>query len=298
MKICNNCILLNNIEGREYNCAQYKNPRINGKEECKHFIDETKVNQWTKKSIEIGNSDGYLDDLHEVYPVSLKDEREIPKGIKKEIKKAYKKSNELKLFKKLLELDKFPIKDPYVAYFRKREDKIEGNPETIERITDRLFDKDLDRVLKGSKKPKEFNRRIGPLFEKWIRSLDYPFLSKDEFLDYEGIGFLDLSEERRKRFCNQELGLNVDKGVDLLAKANGNYIIGEGKFLTDYGGHQNSQLEDALARVREGKDNIYRIAILDGVVWIKKDVKMFRKVCNADGVVLSALLLEDFLNSF
>ena len=42
------------------------------------------------------------------------------------------------------------------------------------------------------------------------------------------------------------LVLQKNKGLDFFAKLNETYIIGEAKFLTEMGGHQNNQLLDAL----------------------------------------------------
>jgi len=83
----------------------------------------------------------------------------------------------------------------------------------------------------------------------------------------------------------------------LVAKARGNRVVGEAKFLTDYGGHQNAQFEDALRLLRGREGNAVRIAILDGVVWIKDKTKMYRTVCELREVALSALWLKEFLES-
>ena len=74
-------------------------------------------------------------------------------------------------------------------------------------------------------------------------------------------------------------------------------MIGEAKFLTDYGGHQNAQFEDALRLLRGKKGDAVRIAVLDGVVWIKDSTKMYRSICELPKVALTALLLKDFLES-
>ncbi|GAG92539.1 unnamed protein product, partial [marine sediment metagenome] len=72
-------------------------------------------------------------------------------------------------------------------------------------------------------------------------------------------------------------------------------VLGEAKFLTDSGGHQNAQFADALNLLRGKECNAMRIAILDGVVWIKDSTKMYRTVCQLEEVALSALFLKDFL---
>ena len=101
------------------------------------------------------------------------------------------------------------------------------------------------------------------------------------------------------------------KGLDIVAKINSTpiptYIIGEAKFLTDTGGHQNAQLKDAL-HLLNSQDfkntnkniNILRIAVLDGVCWINtKSTKMQNeiKALGEDKIAISALLLDELFDS-
>ena len=111
------------------------------------------------------------------------------------------------------------------------------------------------------------------------------------------IAFLSGRNGEKTHYANRELGCNLSKGIDLLAKAGGNYIIGEAKFLTDSGGHQNAQFEDALRLVRGEDGRAIRIAVLDGVVWISGNTKMFKTVSELEKNIMSALLLKDFLES-
>ncbi|GAG71317.1 unnamed protein product, partial [marine sediment metagenome] len=47
------------------------------------------MNEWVRKSIEAANAPGYLDRLHEVYPVTREAAREIPLEIKEDLRDAY-----------------------------------------------------------------------------------------------------------------------------------------------------------------------------------------------------------------
>lgn len=78
------------------------------------------MNKWTEKSIHIANSDGYLDKLQSVYPVILTEEREIDKEIVDDLKKTFDALDSENLIKKLLSFEKFPIKDSYVAFLRRK----------------------------------------------------------------------------------------------------------------------------------------------------------------------------------
>ena len=53
--------------------------------------------------------------------------------------------------------------------------------------------------------------------------------------------------------------------------------MGEAKFLTDFGGHQNAQFDDALSTMRtkleRSKYKVLLISILDGVLYIKSKNK-------------------------
>lgn len=253
------------------------------------------MNEWVKKSIELANSLGYLDRLYVVYPIVQETEREIATEIKKELKKVYNSGDDIALVKKLLKLPKFPINDPFVAFLRKNEKFLEYNPQTVNRIAKRIRTMGFDAMIEGITQPKVGTKQIGALFKKWIPKIGYPVLLRDDFETFKGIAFLQGSDANLKDFANRNLGCNLDKSPDFLAKAGHIYIIGEAKFLTDYGGAQNANFEDALRLLRGKKGEATRIAVLDGVVWIKDSTKMYRTVCQLKETVLTALLLKDFL---
>ena len=255
------------------------------------------MNKWVQKSIEIANAPGYLDKLSEVYPVTLEARRVLPNEIKSQLKDAYNGRDRVKLIRALLRLDKFPIKDPYIAFLRKKREFVDYNPETVARVAETLFSMSFEELIQGCEEPKEFNRQIGTLFRKWLLKLGYPFLPEEEFSKHKGIAFLSGGNGEKMDYANRVLGCNLSKGLDLLAKAGGNYIIGEAKFLTDIGGHQNAQFQDAMRLLGSSEGAAVRIAVLDGVVWIKSRAKMYKRTCEVEGVILSALLLKEFLES-
>jgi hypothetical protein len=98
-------------------------------------------------------------------------------------------------------------------------------------------------------------------------------------------------------FARSELGYNRDKGLDFVARFNGKYVIGETKFLTDFGGHQNAQFNDAISTIETKNVKAIKVAILDGVLYIKGNSKMYKQLtekyknCN----IMSALVLREFL---
>lgn len=260
-------------------------------------LEGNNMNDWIKKSIEIANSQGYLDKLQGVYPVLQETERKIDPEVRKELKRNYNREDDKALIERLLDLPKFPVKDPYVAFLRKNKIFLEHNPQTVSRITERIRAMGFEAMIESISEPKEFNRQIGTLFKKWIPKLNYPILLESEFETCKEIAFLQGSDTQLKDFANENLDCNLDKGPDFLAKVGNAYVIGEAKFLTDYGGHQNAQFEDALRLLRGKKGKTIRIVVLDGVVWIKDGTKMYKTVCELEETALTALLLKEFLES-
>jgi hypothetical protein len=73
-------------------------------------------------------------------------------------------------------------------------------------------------------------------------------------------------------------------------------VIGEAKFLTDFGGHQNAQFNDAISTI-ESNVNAVKIAILDGILYIKGNNKMFKSISETYSTynIMSSLVLREFL---
>lgn len=88
---------------------------------------------------------------------------------------------------------------------------------------------------------------------------------------------------------------NLRKGIDFILKINDKFVLGEAKFLTDYGGTQNNQFRDAISLTRINKNNILGIVVIDGIVWFPSNAYMHRTVKSLEDIALSALLLEEFI---
>jgi len=90
----------------------------------------------------------------------------------------------------------------------------------------------------------------------------------------------DGSDSQMAILASNNLGYTHDKGLDFIAKFNNKFIIGEAKFLSDFGGHQNAQLTDAINTMRSKLPHtnkiVIKIAILDGVIFIPGNHKMRR----------------------
>lgn len=255
------------------------------------------MNEWVRRSIEIANGPGYLDRLLEVYPVTEETRRRLSRDKKETLMRLFSHPDDQALIKALLDMPKFPVKDPYVAFLRRNKAFLEGNPNTVRRLARRVRTLGFRGMIAALEEPKEFNRKIRTLFRKWMKTLGYPFLEDPDFLASNGIAFLEGSEAHYLRFANEQLNCRLSKSPDFIAKAGARYIIGEAKFLTDYGGHQNAQFHDALRLLQGDEGNALRAAVLDGVVWIRDHNQMFRAVCQLVKPAFSALLLKEFLES-
>ena len=260
------------------------------------------MNNWLVQSIQIANEIDYLDRLFEIYPTIPGERRIIDDYTWSKIKESFEKGNNLELIKSLLNLELFPIKDSYVAFLKRDKDSILRNPETINRLCDRVYEIGLNELFRICTEPKETNRQIGPMFKNWIANTEFNLerLDINEFLNTNKNAILIGSDDEMKSFARENLGYSHNKGLDFVARVNEKFVIGEAKFLTDFGGHQNAQFNDAISTIESpSNSDVIKVAILDGVVYIKSTGKMFRNITNEykDYNIMSALVLKNFLNS-
>lgn len=259
----------------------------------------TKMNQWLKYSIEYANQRAYLDDLFRVYPVIPNGIRDIDTHIWNEVEQSFHSHDNVRMLRALLRLELFPFKDSYVAYFKRDPGALLRNPATVNRLCWQIYEMGLDKVWANSTQPKETNRQMGPRFMEWVRKgcLGVHPLPLKDFVRTTDNAVLDAGDAAMKEFAKEELGYQRDKGLDFLARFNGKYVIGEAKFLTDMGGHQNAQFNDAMAIFEHDCPRATPIAILDGVVYIPGEHHMYASITekHSDKYIMSALVLRDFL---
>ena len=253
------------------------------------------MNIWTQLSYEFANQKNYLDELFYVYPTIPDGIREIDSKLWEEVEVAFNKKDNFKLIKTLLKFDLFPIKDSYVAYLKRDPSSIERNPQTINRLCGRLYEMGLSKIYEKCSEPKETNRQIGPLFKRWIEkgSLGIFPVDKETFLSTNDNAILKGSDEEMKRFASKYLGYKGEKGLDFIARFNEKYVVGEAKFLTDFGGHQNAQYNDAI-KIFTTPINAITVAILDGVLYIPSKKRSSMNI-DTEYNIMSALILRNFL---
>lgn len=257
------------------------------------------MNYWTKLSVDYANQRNYLDDLFKIYPTIPEGIRDINKNAWQEVEKYFNDKDSSNLLSALLRFDLFPLKDSYVAYLKRDSSAISRNPETVNRLCGRLYELGLENIFLKCSEPKETNRQIGPLFKRWLKrkTLGVDLLPLDKFIKTKQNSILDGSDKELMDFAKNKLGYSRDKGLDFVARFNEKYIIGEAKFLTDFGGHQNAQFSDAIQTITTKGVNAIKIAILDGVLFIKGNNKMYKFITNnnAELNIMSALVLREFL---
>lgn len=257
------------------------------------------MNHWTKLSIEYANQRSYLDDLFQVYPTIPEGIRDIENDLWKGIQKAFTKKDNVGLLKNLLKLDLFPIKDSYVAYLKRDKEALKRNPATAARLCGRLYEMGLDEIFSRSSEPKETNRQIGPLFRRWLnkKSLGIQPVNMGEFLATKENAILDGGDVEMMAFARKHLNYKHNKGLDFIARFNGKYVIAEAKFLTDFGGHQNAQFNDAIATIKAKNVKAIKVAVLDGALYIKGNNKMYRDITTKlkNENIMSSLVFREFL---
>lgn len=108
---------------------------------------------------------------------------------------------------------------------------------------------------------------------------------------------MDASDGEMMSFAQEHLNYKRNKGLDFIGRFNGKYIIGEAKFLTDFGGHQNAQFNDAVETIKAREVKAVCVAILDGVLYIEGGSKMYKEITGPlkDRNIMSALVLREFL---
>lgn len=199
----------------------------------------------------------------------------------------------------MLKLDLFPIKDSYVAYLKRDVSSIVKNPKTVNRICGRLYEMGIDKIFERCSEPKETNRQIGPFFRRWINSkvLGLQPIGIQDFINTEEDAILNGSDRQLMDFAFEKLNYKHSKGLDFIGRFNGKYVIGEAKFLTDFGGHQNAQFNDATSTVEASNLKVEKILILDGYLCSLNYNEIYEEYAESykDFSTMSVLVLREFL---
>lgn len=264
------------------------------------------MNEWIEKSKKLAKEEGYLDKLLAIYPPEEISREKRVEEKSPELELIFKEKNCKKLIKELIRLKKcgfkFPIDHPYIAFLTHYEDAIDKNPKTVKKICEILFKMNYHQLKEKLESPKKASRRIGPMFKEWLKS-KFKFVKSDEFDKTTGIVFLKGGDKLLKDYAEKKLKCKfseLSKGLDFVAKIDDKYTIGTAKFITDFGGSQKNQFNEAISFVKETQcsENIIKVAVIDGVAWLDKDKDMKSKLekLKNDEFCFSVLLFEEFIN--
>ena len=253
------------------------------------------MDTWARKTARLAQSADYLDRLQAIYPVAPK-ARVVAGSAIRDIQEAFRKRDREALLKTLLGLERFPYDESYAKYLRADPGAMARNPRTVRRICNLLFEMGVERIVAGITAPKEANTRRGHEFKRWIGA-GFRFVKIKSFQSLsQGVAFLDAPDTDLRDFANAALGAGFSKRPDFVAKAGTRYVIGEAKFLSDEGGNQRAAFRDAMAVAAHPTGSAIKVAVVDGIVWIKGS--SFYRAIEASSIhIFSALLLKDFLES-
>ncbi len=253
------------------------------------------MNAWIRRSIELANAPGYLDRLSEVYRVGPTAPRRLAPDVQVKLRMAFKGQDRVRLIRALLDLGRFPVKDPYGAFLKRDPEFVKSNPRTVRRLANRVLALGLGKAIENLEEPIEFNQQIGPLFRRWLHR-HFRFVAPLRFGKSKGLAFLEGTNGIIMSYANITLGCGLDRGIDFVAKCGNRFFIGEAKFITDMGGQQAERLGGIIQRfLRDRRGNATRVLVVDGVPWIRGDNKLHRMLRRQQQPIMSALLLREYL---
>lgn len=270
------------------------------------------MNKWVKRSIILSKNNFYLDNLLEIYPPDEIKRKAVIEEENSVLEKVFAKKDRKEILRELIRLKgrgfKFPIENSYVSFLCHYMEAIDKNPKLVNFITEQILKMRYSQLKGRLETPKKASRRIGPMFQKWLKK-------KFKFADYENSFstgndraiFLNGNDKNLKDCAEKVLECRLSKfgkGIDFIGKIQDRYIIGTAKFITDFGGSQDNQFYEAIRFIKETKcpKNVIKIAIIDGVAWLESPGKKGRKMQNilknlgSNEFCLSALLLNKFIN--
>lgn len=264
------------------------------------------MNKWTKESIKLGNTKGYLDTLFDEIYVFKDTRHKISETKWTNIKESYNSKNSFSLLNELLTNQIFPFEHPVVGYFRmvnkSDNDWFSKNPVQVNKLLDKIYKTSLDEIYKSLTRLKKLNQQIGPMFKKWIDKSTFciPKIKINNYRDNNKNCILIGSDKDFREFAKKKFNYSNKKGLDFIAKKNGKFIVGEQKLITNVGGNQDKSLVDINRLIESNLINCTKIGIIDGVLYLKNEGNLYKTLTDSKEhqIMLSALLLDSFLKEF
>lgn len=263
------------------------------------------LNEWVLRSIELFESTPYLDNILAVYPLQSARPNRLDDRLRRKIISAHQARRTNELITILQNEVKFPYDEPLWYLMKNIQGCLQNNLYQIQRIADSLYSMTAEETVFRLESAPKLNTQMGPMFTNWLRE-NFNLLNINEFANSsQGVHVLNSSEQDGKDFINEVLHQNVEKRPDLVAKVNETYIIGEAKWIGSPGGNQNKQVVEVINLCRNQRGDVIRIGIIDGFPWATKNKagriihdKIVVQVQESEYDIISALLLNDYLNSF
>jgi hypothetical protein len=263
------------------------------------------LNKWVKKSLEIAQSQNYLDRLSEIYPAEPLQRRPLEDDVKERIREVHERGDWKELLRIIFKQTKkghpFPIEHPYASILRQKPKLLENNPEVTRTLGSMLLEMSIDDIFRGMERPIDINRVMGPAFHNWLRryfpNQGIPVLPQHQFESYRSRAFLDAKNAGILKYLNEKFGYELDRGRDFLFKISDKFVVGEARFLSTSGGSQTRDLKETIDFVRKMRGKVMAIGVVDGIVWFNRSYVKLLSSLTEDEPVLSALLLKDFLES-
>ncbi len=257
-----------------------------------------KIN-WIQKSLDIVNGDDYLKKLTEIYPINTNSFRQIDNKQIENIEIYFNNKDPIGLVKACLNLEKFPIDNPYISILR-YDSIFNKNLDVVKIIGNILLGMKFEDLKTLIKSPKSGSRQYGNSFKSWLKTkYQNDFLNINNFENYNSnsLKFLEGSDTILKKYIKEKFNIDTEKGLDLVFKKNNKVYFGEAKFITDSGGTQTNQLNVALDIAKKDNESVGTIAIIDGIPWVNNSYLEKIKDEAVNKNVLTVLLLPQYLSS-
>jgi len=266
--------------------------------------DSRLLNPWVRRSLDLFRATSYLDDIQEIYAFQISAPPQLDENTRRELIALHQSRRAPKLIEALSKIRKFPYEEPTWYLMKNVEGCMEKNPRQVKRIADSLFEMTAEEMIVRMEAAPKLNTQIGPMFNAWLRR-NFDFLPLEKFASSQkGVYMLAASEEQGRRFLVRELGQNVEKRPDMVAKAGGQYVIGEAKWIGQPGGNQQKQVQEVIRFCENQRGKVRRIGIIDGFPWATRD-NSGRLIASKEAVmvqespydILTAMLLKEYLST-
>lgn len=149
------------------------------------------------------------------------------------------------------------------------------------------YNLDKNKFLYSLIKDSESSKNLGSAFSNYVKNTKYYKDLSIDLIDDDSIWITTANDNRLKDFILENYNIKVEKGIDAIARTkSGKILIIEAKLITNSGGAQNLQLNNAIKVGKISKENIEGIAIVDGIVynnyykpvhWLEKDFYDLKK---------------------